>query len=120
MVRQFKNVLMNISKENSMTIDTSDTLYSVSSWKTDNFMFREYDRTYNCAWESKCMVAYDIIKQEYDKLVEESKLFNKGLIDMKVVMKKEYCKSTFPSRTFPDTAEVLFEFDSYRLEKEND
>lgn len=93
-----------------MKRDTSDTLYSVSSWKTDDFMFSEHDRTYSCKWESKCKNAYDIIKKEYDMLVEEAKAYRGDMKHMNVVMKAEYHESTFPSCTFPDKTTTLFSY----------
>lgn len=93
-----------------MIVDTSDTLYSVSSWKTDDFMFREYDRTYNCLWKNRFSNAYENIKKEYDLLVEEAEMYSVGMKHMNVIMKAEYHNSTFPSSTFPDKTEVLFKY----------
>ena len=93
-----------------MNRDTSDTLYSVSSWKTDDFMSREHDRTYDCRWKGKCKNAYEIMKKEYDLLVEEASMYIGDMKHMNVVMKAEYHSSTFPSCTFPDKTEVLFKY----------
>lgn len=82
-------------------------LYSVSSWKCDNFMFREYDRTYMIDWLHMNPNAYQDMKGLYDSLVEEAKVFNKGLLHMEVVMRKEVYEDWKSS--FPTNSEILFD-----------